>query len=520
MSRSIIMGVVAVVIAALTATAYVATTSTQEAKIKKELRTRVDRARKQMHANAAIEALGVLRDVESLASQQGLIEALRAETAQGARDWNVLKRKAGLTIDEFFAGPQDPKARQKAVPRPDVLAVVDKAGDVVYMDRVALPTAGEFKDDKGKVELTPLAVALDRRIVISGVGRLSGVGLARVVVATIVDHEASAADGSGEPVIAGAVVAAYAITAKAARERDDLLGVRVAYFDEGVSATSFMRGTEENTNMHDAVDQVLGASGLRAKLFDGADELTGVTEVSLDGEPYLAAAVRLPRIATKDLPADYPRQDVGALVLVSVGDEAAAFTSAAKTFLLLLGAGALAIALFGMYLVHRRIEAQIDQVELGVAEIINGNLDRTFRPVGAELDGLSNGLNVMLARLLGRPEPGEEAYDENGNPIIPGKVDFEEAPEGEAAPAPAAQADPELAALAQEPEPDYYKRVFTEYVAARKESGSPDDVSFESFIAKLRVNEGKLKAQYQCRAVRFRVVMKDGKVTLKPVPIF
>ena len=59
-----------------------------------------------------------------------------------------------------------------------------------------------------------------------------------------------------------------------------------------------------------------------------------------------------------------------------------------------------------------------------------------------------------------------------------------------------------------------------EYVEARKSVGSPDDVSFENFIAKLKVNEGKLKAQYNCRAVRFRVVTKDNKVSLKPVPIF
>jgi len=156
---------------------------------------------------------------------------------------------------------------------------------------------------------------------------------------------------------------------------------------------------------------------------------------------------------------------------------------------------------------------QVDQIELGVTDIINGNVDRTFRPVGPELDGLANGLNVMLARLLGRPEPGEEEFDEEGNPIIPGRVDFEE---GEEKPA----VDPDLANLAKESEPDYYKRVFTEYVAARKASGSPDDVSFENFIAKLKVNEGKLKAQYNCRAVRFRVVTKDGKVSLKPVPIF
>ncbi len=71
--------------------------------------------------------------------------------------------------------------------------------------------------------------------------------------------------------------------------------------------------------------------------------------------------------------------------------------------------------------------------------------------------------------------------------------------------------DPDLAALAQESEPDYDKRVYTEYLAARKATGHPDEVSFENFIAKLKVNEGKLRAQYQCRAVRFRVVTKDGK---------
>jgi hypothetical protein len=184
-------------------------------------------------------------------------------------------------------------------------------------------------------------------------------------------------------------------------------------------------------------------------------------------------------------------------------------------FILLLGGGALAIALLGIYLTHRRLIAQVDGVEQGVTDIINGNVDRTFRPVGPELDGLANGLNVMLARLLGRPEPGEEEFDDEGNPIIPGRVEFDEGEEG-SRPAP----DPDLAALAQESEPDYYKRVYTEYISARRNTGAPDEVSFENFIAKLKVNEGKLKAQYQCRAVRFRVVTKDNKVSLKPVPIF
>ncbi len=214
------------------------------------------------------------------------------------------------------------------------------------------------------------------------------------------------------------------------------------------------------------------------------------------------------------MPKDYPAVTGQAMVLSPVSDTANT-AGTIKLFIILLGAGALGISMVGLYLSHRRLIAQVDQVELGITDIINGNVDRTFRPVGLELDGLANGLNVMLARLLGRPEPGEEEFDDEGNPIIPGRVEFEESEEG-AKP----QTDPDLARLAQESEPDYYKRVFTEYVAARKSVGSPDDVSFENFIAKLKVNEGKLKAQYQCRAVRFRVVTKDNKVTLKPVPIF
>jgi hypothetical protein len=38
-------------------------------------------------------------------------------------------------------------------------------------------------------------------------------------------------------------------------------------------------------------------------------------------------------------------------------------------------------------------------------------------------------------------------------------------------------------------------------------------------VSKLQQNEAVLRARYQCRAVRFKVVTKEGRVTLKPVPI-
>src|SRR5262245_18247547 len=81
---------------------------------------------------------------------------------------------------------------------------------------------------------------------------------------------------------------------------------------------------------------------------------------------------------------------------------------AVKVTILLLGAGALLIAILAMLITARLILNRAEEIELGVNEIINGNIDYTFQPVGADFDGLANGLNVMLARLLGRPEPGEE----------------------------------------------------------------------------------------------------------------
>jgi hypothetical protein len=296
-----------------------------------------------------------------------------------------------------------------------------------------------------------------------------------------------------------------------------VLGTEIAYYDnKNVIATSFTRGAggEEDTAKARLLTELLRSGKLRLPepVANPAIPETGARpqKISVEGVDYVAAAVKMPRSATQRLPAEYPPVTAGAVVLAPISDPGNT-AGTVKLFIVLLGAGALAIALLGLYLSHRRLLAQVDQIELGVTDIINGNVDRTFRPVGLELDGLANGLNVMLARLLGRPEPGEEELDDEGNPILLGRVEFDE---GEGAP------DPDLAALAQESEPDYYKRVYTEYLSARKATSNPDEVSFENFIAKLKVNEGKLKAQHQCRAVRFRVVMKDGKVTLKPVPIF
>jgi hypothetical protein len=498
MSRTVIIAVVGAVIAGLTAIAFFVTSSAFDDRLQKDASTRVKRASQLLQQNAQLEGIGIFNKAERLAADPGFVAALKTDNG-GERN-----HQANLAFDRY-------NAKDTGDAKADIIALVDATGNLVSMYGVSTVSPKLWKNDKGELVLPSLNLVLGRRIIISEIWDYQDKGLMKVGVAPIIDHDAPvpASDPDGV-VIIGAVVVAYAQTSREAQREQSLLGAAVAYYDNNhVSATSFTRGgSEEDTAKQTTLTRLLAGKTLSA----ATDKLQKVT---IDDTDYFAMSVAMPRSASKKLPDDFPAATAGAMVLAPVSDPSN-IAGVVKIMILLLGGGALAISLLGSYLAHRRLIAQVDGVEQGVTDIINGNVDRTFRPVGPELDGLANGLNVMLARLLGRPEPGEEEFDEEGNQIVPGRVEFEET-DGQASPG---GADPDLAMLAQEAEPDYYKRVYTEYLAARKANGQSDEGSFENFIAKLKVNEGKLKAQYQCRAVRFRVVTKDGKVSLKPVPIF
>lgn len=499
MSRTIIAAFVALVIAALTAVAFVVTSTSYSNKVRNDAEGQLRRSYQVVQQLAQLEAIDVANKAERLAADKAFVNALKSESASEKAN------QSRLGFTKFTSNEKEGDIK------PDIIALVDASGNLVAMNDMSSVVAKQWqKPDKPNETVIPaLNVVLGNRVIISDIwndrGRMMKIG-----VAPVIDQDAPvpASDPDGV-VIIGAIVVAYSQTAQMAQLDKRLLGTEIAYYDGGkVVASSFTKGNgnEEDTAKAAQLTDLVKSG----KVKEGA----GQVKVMIDGLPYYAAAVPMPRSTTnaRRMPQDYPKMTAGAMVLAAAADPAKT-AGTIKMFIILLGLGALAIAMLGLYLTHRRLVTQVDQIELGVTDIINGNVDRTFRPIGAELDGLANGLNVMLARLLGRPEPGEEEFDDEGNPIIPGRVDFEE---GEEKPA----VDPDLANLAKESEPDYYKRVFTEYVAARKAAGSPDDVSFENFIAKLKVNEGKLKAQYNCRAVRFRVVTKDNKVSLKPVPIF
>lgn len=485
MSRVKIAGVVAVVVAALTLTAYLLTTASLEKRIEKDVEARVGRAEQLLLQTASLEGLGLMKRAETFARDRRLLLAL-AEADVVAR-----AQTADQAFRQFVSELKPDEAR------PDFLALVNEKGEVAAMQDVPRP---DPEDWKGR--FAAVAAALDKRQVSKDIWDYRN-GVMKVGVAPVYDP------ATGE--VRGAVVLAFALNAKEAQAQAGLLGMDVAYFfQDRVRATSFRRGgAEEDVQKQEQLKGPLFDQGFARAALDSGH--SGLVRFDLGGEQFVASAARLPL--------NYSDKTSGALVMMSLS-RALEPVATVKLTIVLLGLGAIVIAVLAIFLVARVILAPVDEIEQGVTEIINGNVDYVFRPVGADFDGLANALNVMLARLLGRPEPGEEGFDEDGELAGASKVLLDNDTGSVAALGGQVATDPETLALAQEPEADYYRRLHTEYVAARKAAGEKvDGITFESFVAKLRLSEANLKKKYNCKAVRFRVVTKSGQVTLKPVPI-
>jgi hypothetical protein len=175
---------------------------------------------------------------------------------------------------------------------------------------------------------------------------------------------------------------------------------------------------------------------------------------------------------------------------------------------------AIVVALMASVMTAKRFMRPLDQIELGVAEVINGNIDYTFNPVGPDFEGLSNSLNVMLARLLGRDEPNEDAVEEEETEVEKWKAESMVIDEGDGAPSPGAQA------LGQENEASYYPRLYNEYLAALRATGKPTEgVSVQQFMAKLRLAEAGLKQKWTCKMVRFQMLTQGDQIVFRAVRI-
>jgi hypothetical protein len=227
--------------------------------------------------------------------------------------------------------------------------------------------------------------------------------------------------------------------------------------------------------------------------------------LSLDNQTWYAAAASIP--ASRGF----------SFVVLSSVDQAQDRFGYARVMVLVLGGVLVVVILLVSWLLRRYFIMQISELEKGVADIVAGNMEHTFGVPARETEGLAYILNVLMAQLLGRPEPGEEEESEEGEGAAGPQLRFSLGPLPDR---PYRPGDSQLIPRLDEDKESYYQRIFKEYLAAMQELGE-DTAGFElaAFRGKLEVNERMICARLKCSEVRFSVVAGEEEVVLQPYPV-
>ncbi len=324
-------------------------------------------------AKAAIQDLDRLRGIELTEKTVDLARGFSG--VFGSADARAAARQA----IEATSGKLEQEGH-----RADLIMVVSADGRGVA--RNLNPTALVGDDLKGKYPLVKQALS---GIASKDIWDFDG-QMYRVAAAPI--H-----NDSGQNV--GALAVGYVVAASDAERDRQRLGVEVAYFLNGkVRASSFRKSGGESAEEAELAQQLFEGPKYAAEA--GAGKLTPLFSAHARGEEFIAAAGPLSGNAS--------RSASGFVLLVSL-TEARSSISAVETLLLVLGLIGMLGALLAGAITARRFIDPLDKIESGVAEVINGNRDYVFESPSPEFEGLANGLNVMLARLLGRPDPTDDA---------------------------------------------------------------------------------------------------------------
>lgn len=389
-------------------------------------------------------------------------------------------------------------ALEKEQRKADILAILDSTGKIIARN---LNPNADWKEDL-RAKYPAVAQAL-KGLAVKDIWTWRDGGVHVVAVAPV-----TRPDGT----IVGAMLVAWVVSAKTAQENRDLLGTEIGYFHAGkLHTSSFV------SNADPLKEEVAKTQALSNFLFSGQNlaalalsnaAATQVAHWFLEGREYAVVAA--------PMPGNFADTTSGFAILASVSDGMSRVQSQGIR-VLVLGLLAIIVALVVAAMTAHRFIAPLDKIELGVAEIINTNIDYTFKPVGPDFEGLSNSLNVMLARLLGREEPNEEAVEEEEEDAAEKRWKAEamsiDNTGGTAPPA-------TVAALAEESEAAYYPRLFNEYLNALRALGQPSGgLSVQAFMAKLSLAEAGLREKWECKSVRFQIVTDRGEISFRPVKI-
>ncbi len=359
----------AAVVAALTAVVATMVGSTISGATQRQVEATVDRAQ------ATFPKLDLLRGIEAT-----------NETAKMAREdelGDVFTKSGDAQRQAAFVAVQARSARLgQQNHKPDLIVVVGANGHVVSRDL----NMDAMYDEDLKAKFPSVGAALN--------------GVANKDTWTFDGHlyrVASAPIRARSGAVVGALVVGWVASAQDASSDRDKLGAEVAYFLDGkVQASSFKKEGGESVEEKQLAQQLFDGPKLGA---NAATEATKQFHVKIGSDEWVAAA--------GPLPGNLTRSASGFVVLASPSAVKAPF-SGLQAYVILLGVVALLAAVGAAVLTALRFVNPLDKIETGVAEVINGNRDYSFESPSQDFEGLANGLNVMIARLTGRPDPSDE----------------------------------------------------------------------------------------------------------------
>jgi hypothetical protein len=170
------------------------------------------------------------------------------------------------------------------------------------------------------------------------------------------------------------------------------------------------------------------------------------------------------------------------------------------------------------HLINNYIAQPIADLEDGLLAVINGQTDLRFELEHKVLGGLVFRVNSLLNQLLG---VREDDTDAEGRPsVAPSSSSFSAALNVDERMVSLSLADVEDGRkLRDEPPEDYYKRLFDEYLAAKRAIGDPvDHVKFASFSQRIKGSEQELTTRHG-KPFRYKVEVQGKEVVFVAVPL-
>lgn len=181
--------------------------------------------------------------------------------------------------------------------------------------------------------------------------------------------------------------------------------------------------------------------------------------------------------------------------------------------------GLVLVGVAGVFL-GNYISRPIEQLEDGLLQILNGRTDLRFEIEHAVFGGLVFRINTLLNQLMGVQEDDTDA---EGRPsVAPSARAFGGALEVDEKSLLARPSSPDAAvasALAAEPAKAYYRRIFKEYIAAKRAIGDPvDHITESSFVERIQQREAE-SSEKAGRPVRYQVQLRNKEVVLIAVQL-